>query len=74
MVGDSVWDVGAGARAGIPVLGLRCGGFSEAELVEAGGVVFDDPEDLARAVRRDGPHPHQRLSPPASGPRVRASR
>jgi len=55
MVGDSVWDVGAGARAGIPVLGLRCGGFSEAELVEAGAVaVFDDPEDLARRFDETG--------------------
>jgi len=47
MVGDSVWDVEAGARAGIPVIGLRCGGFPEEELTGAGAVALvDNPQDL----------------------------
>lgn len=47
LVGDSVWDVEAGARAGIPVIGVRCGGFGADELLEAGAVaVYDDPADL----------------------------
>lgn len=47
MVGDSVWDVKAGARAGIPVIGLRCGGFPEEQLREVGAVaLFDNPRDL----------------------------
>ena len=47
MVGDSVWDVKAGARGGIPVIGLRCGGFPDEELTEAGAVaLFDNPQDL----------------------------
>jgi HAD superfamily hydrolase (TIGR01549 family) len=38
MVGDSVWDVKAAKAAGIPTLGVLTGGFSEAELREAGAV------------------------------------
>jgi HAD superfamily hydrolase (TIGR01549 family) len=36
MVGDSVWDVKAATRAGIPTLAVLTGGFSEEELREAG--------------------------------------
>ena len=42
MVGDSVYDAQAAAKIGIPVLGLRSGGFSVGELLEAGVLqVFD---------------------------------
>ena len=47
LVGDSTWDVEAAKRAGIESIGLLCGGFSEAELREAGAVaVFRDPAEL----------------------------
>ncbi len=36
MVGDSVWDVEAANRAGLPTLAVLTGGFSEQELREAG--------------------------------------
>jgi HAD superfamily hydrolase (TIGR01549 family) len=36
MVGDSVWDVEAAKRAGLATLAVLTGGFSEAELREAG--------------------------------------
>ena len=36
MIGDSVWDVEAAKRAGLPTLAVLTGGFSEAELREAG--------------------------------------
>jgi HAD superfamily hydrolase (TIGR01549 family) len=36
MVGDSTWDVKAAGAAGIPTLAVLTGGFSEAELREAG--------------------------------------
>jgi len=36
MVGDSVWDVKAARRAGLPTLAVLTGGFSEEELREAG--------------------------------------
>lgn len=51
MVGDSVWDVEAAARAGIPTLGLLTGGFGRGELDEAGAAaVFESLEELQRAL------------------------
>jgi HAD superfamily hydrolase (TIGR01549 family) len=42
MVGDSTWDVKAAAAAGVPTLAVLTGGFSEAELREAGAAeVFE---------------------------------
>jgi HAD superfamily hydrolase (TIGR01549 family) len=38
MVGDSTWDVKAAKAADVPTLALLTGGFSEAELREAGAV------------------------------------
>lgn len=37
-VGDTVWDVEAAARAGVPCVGVLTGGIGEAELTEAGAV------------------------------------
>lgn len=59
MVGDSTWDVKAAARAEIPALGVLTGGFSEAELREAGaaevvesiGVLRKERGLLARLAR-----------------------
>jgi phosphoglycolate phosphatase-like HAD superfamily hydrolase len=46
-IGDTVWDVKAAARAGIPCVALTCGGISAAGLREAGAAeVYDDPADL----------------------------
>ncbi len=43
MVGDTVWDVEAAARAGLPCIGVLTGGISRSELTEAGAVaVYDD--------------------------------
>jgi HAD superfamily hydrolase (TIGR01509 family) len=47
VVGDTVWDVQSARRAGMPCVGLTCGGISAQELREAGAVeVYDDPADL----------------------------
>jgi HAD superfamily hydrolase (TIGR01549 family) len=47
-VGDSVWDVRAAARAGIPCSGVLTGGISAAALLGEGAVeVRRDPLDLA---------------------------
>ena len=47
MIGDSVWDVEAAKRAGIPTIAVRTGGFGHDELVEAGAAcVFDSIDDL----------------------------
>lgn len=51
MVGDSSWDVKAAAAAGVPTLALLTGGFSEAELREAGAV--EVAKSIA-ALREDG--------------------
>jgi HAD superfamily hydrolase (TIGR01509 family) len=51
LVGDSTWDIEAAKRAGIDTIGLLCGGFSEAELSDAGAVaVFADPAALVDAL------------------------
>jgi HAD superfamily hydrolase (TIGR01509 family) len=47
MIGDSVWDVEAAKRAGIPTIAVRTGGFGHDELVEAGAAnVFESIDEL----------------------------
>jgi phosphoglycolate phosphatase-like HAD superfamily hydrolase len=47
MVGDTTWDVEAATRAEVKTVAVLTGGFSEAELREAGAaVVFDSLVDL----------------------------
>jgi HAD superfamily hydrolase (TIGR01549 family) len=47
MIGDTPYDVQSAERAGLKCIGLRSGGYSEAELSEAGAaLVVDAPEDL----------------------------
>jgi phosphoglycolate phosphatase-like HAD superfamily hydrolase len=49
MVGDTVYDVRAADAAGVPCIGLVCGGISEQELREAGAAaVYGNPSDLLR--------------------------
>jgi len=51
LVGDAVWDVESAARAGIPCVGVLTGGYSEAELRDAGAVaVHPTPRELAAAL------------------------
>ncbi|MFI8106040.1 HAD family hydrolase [Streptomyces sp. NPDC086023] len=50
-VGDTVWDVKAAARAGVPCIGLLTGGVSDAELTAAGPVtVYRGPGELLRGL------------------------
>ncbi len=52
MVGDSTWDCEAAGRAGIPAIAVLTGGFSEAELREAGAVcAFHSVEELRAEIR-----------------------
>ena len=47
VIGDSVWDVEAAKRAGVPAYGVLTGGTSRAELVQAGAIgVYEDARDL----------------------------
>lgn len=52
MVGDSVWDVEAAKRAGLPTLAVLTGGFSEAELREAGASQVVESIDELRIDRQ----------------------
>ena len=61
-VGDTVWDVRACAKAGVPCIGLLSGGIGREELLSAGAAeVYDDPAALLDGVpdsilgRRAGP-------------------
>ena len=48
LIGDSVFDVQAAKRAGMPAIAVRSGGFGDDELREAGAVaLYDTPGDLA---------------------------
>ncbi|MEV5333196.1 HAD family hydrolase [Streptomyces werraensis] len=50
-VGDTVWDMRAGTRAGVRCVGLLCGGIPRADLTEAGAVaVYDDPAHLLASL------------------------
>ena len=47
MVGDTVYDVRAAAAAGVPCVGVMCGGIGEQELLDAGAVaVYGNPAEL----------------------------
>ncbi|URN14034.1 HAD family hydrolase [Streptomyces radiopugnans] len=46
-VGDTVWDVAACERAGVPCVGVLSGGITRRELEEAGAAeVYENPADL----------------------------
>ncbi|MEU2184189.1 HAD family hydrolase, partial [Streptomyces thermolilacinus] len=46
-VGDTVWDMKAGTRAGVTCVGLLCGGIPRADLTDAGAAaLYADPADL----------------------------
>jgi HAD superfamily hydrolase (TIGR01509 family) len=45
MIGDTPYDVEAATRAGVAIIGVRCGGWSDRDL-RGTRAVYDDPEDL----------------------------
>lgn len=47
LIGDSTWDIEAATKAGIPTLAVLTGGYSEAELLDAGAqAVFGSVREL----------------------------
>ena len=51
MLGDTVYDVRAAAAAGVPCIGLMCGGIGERELLDAGAVaVYGNPSELLQGL------------------------
>jgi HAD superfamily hydrolase (TIGR01509 family) len=51
LVGDTPYDAAAARRAGVPFVGVRCGGWLDPDLQPALGV-YDDPADLLANVHR----------------------
>lgn len=45
MIGDSPYDVQAAMKLNLPIVSLRCGGFSDQEL-KGSLAIYDDPADL----------------------------
>ena len=51
VIGDSVWDVKAARKAGMPAIVVRSGGFGDDELREAGAIaIYDTPADLQQSL------------------------
>ncbi|MGK5692369.1 HAD family hydrolase [Streptomyces sp. URMC 128] len=54
-VGDTVWDMRAGSRAGVRCVGVLCGGIPRTDLEKSGAeAVYADPAHLLSSLR-DGP-------------------
>ncbi|MFD0052888.1 HAD family hydrolase [Streptomyces sp. NPDC127168] len=52
-VGDTVWDMRAGSRAGVRCVAVLCGGLPRADLEEAGAdAVYADPAGLLASLDR----------------------
>ncbi|MFD5796085.1 HAD family hydrolase [Streptomyces diastatochromogenes] len=50
-IGDTVWDMQAGSRAGVTCLGVLCGGIPHSNLAAAGAsAIFRDPSHLLQAL------------------------
>ncbi|PZG92725.1 HAD family hydrolase [Streptomyces sp. NTH33] len=50
-VGDTVWDMRAGSRAGVRCVAVLCGGIPRADLERAGAkAVYDDPAHLLASL------------------------
>jgi HAD superfamily hydrolase (TIGR01509 family) len=63
VVGDAPWDVESAARAGLATVGVLSGGYSRAELVDAGAVAAYD--DVAALLAELDSSPVGRLLDPA---------
>ncbi len=78
MVGDSTWDIAAASRADVKTIAVLTGGFSEAELQDAGAVavyesIVDLREGLAQTPLRSASRRTTEARVPASGAGVAAS-
>ncbi|OUD01554.1 HAD family hydrolase [Streptomyces swartbergensis] len=51
-VGDTVWDMRAGSRAGVRCVGVLCGGIPRADLEKSGAdAIYADPAHLLSSLR-----------------------
>ena len=51
MIGDTPYDVEAANRAGVPIVAVRCGGWSDRDL-DGALAVYDDPADILKNFDR----------------------
>lgn len=51
LLGDTPYDIAAALKAGIGVIALRCGGWSD-EKLHGAFAIYDDPADLLRQIER----------------------
>ena len=62
VIGDTPYDAEASGKLGIAAIGVRSGGWSEEDLLEAGCVaVFEDPADLLARYESWAQAPEERL-------------
>lgn len=73
MIGDTPYDIKAGARAGVPVVAFRCGGWSDRDLRGA-IAIYDDPADLSSQLDRSPLALDRESDPPPTPMKVRARR
>jgi HAD superfamily hydrolase (TIGR01509 family) len=73
MIGDTPYDIQAGAPAGVPVIALRRGGRSDRNLRGA-IAIYDDPADLSSQLDRSPIALHRESDPPSTPMKVRARR
>ncbi len=73
MIGDTPFDIEAGARAGVPVMAFRCGGGWTDEDLAGAIALYDGPADLSSQLDRS-PLALDRESDPPSFARMRARR
>jgi HAD superfamily hydrolase (TIGR01509 family) len=55
MIGDTPWDIEAAEKAGVKTIAVMMGGFSEAELREAGAIAVYDSMQALRSSLADTP-------------------
>lgn len=51
MIGDTPYDIEAAARARVPTIALRCGGYWPDHDLKGARAIFDDPADLLAGLR-----------------------
>jgi HAD superfamily hydrolase (TIGR01509 family) len=48
LIGDTPYDIEAAARAGVPTIALRCGGWWDDRALGGAVAIYDDPDALVR--------------------------
>jgi HAD superfamily hydrolase (TIGR01509 family) len=54
LIGDTPYDIEAAARAGVPCIALRCGGYWADDHLRSAIAIFDTPQSLLDVLQRRG--------------------